>query len=153
MKLGELLDKKKIVKDDDIVAIGAEHGSSYIYIGRAGDRGMIEKCFERYRKKMESKLKRDEEYLRSVMSNMSKKSFDSLTDFRKVALEAEIIGKAYNAYLRTKTYVDEYQPVTERYVVDRYMKNNGAELAIIVKGYELGDFWTKEEFDKKYFKK
>lgn len=153
MRLAELLDKKKVIQDDTIVAIGTKNGSSYMYIGRADDRELMDKCFEKYLRKMKAKLKRDEAELRKVMTNMSSKTFDDTTDIRGVIGEAELIGRAYRRYFETKDYIDSYQPVLDRYVVERYAKDFGNELAIIVGGREDGEFWTKEEFDRKYSKK
>lgn len=150
MKLFEQLDK---MKEDQIVAIGAQGGNGFIYIGEAGNRELIEKCFDDCRRKIENNLAKNKEklegYFVEPVQMVTEYKVDLLMDLRN---KCYAIEKTTQTIISNINYINGYVKPEERGVMEVYHKEVDDCMAIIIKGSESGGFWTKEEFDKKYKK-
>lgn len=138
---------------DSIIAIGA--GNSFVYIGKANDTEMIEKCFEDYLAKAMLQRSDYEKRLHNlVMKPPQLEPNSELEEQLKIIhARANSISSTLNALKQKQEYIDTYKPIWEREVKESYYKAVDDCTAIIVKGLEQGDFWFKHEFDSRYKKK
>lgn len=134
-----------------IVSIGTKDGSSYMYIGKAGNVDLINKAFEDIHKSAVRRLrwlKNKEKELFMTKSNLGKKQLDNETLIHEYAGE---LSKIYNEINTVKKNVDYYvNPLTRNVVstMDLVRDDNGIQ--VIISGFEKGRFWLKSEFDKCY---
>lgn len=149
MNLKETLGK---LNEDTMVAIGAKDGHSYMYFGPAGDIETIEKLFDKYLKRMKTHQKTAIGALSNILSEPLVKEDGDDKYLEKLLRKVESVALYRGRYTTATRYVGQYVPVMDREVVDKYRKDVDNCRAIIVEGIEQGEFWTKEEYDKKFKK-
>lgn len=147
MKLKTYLKK---LDNDKIISIGAEDGSSYVYIGNANV-DLIHNVFEDYRKWIKELIPMADKELKDLILNppvigvMEKKA--NVKNVRKHAIRVKTVIQRIDNY---EKYLGWYVDPLEREIVcieDRCAEDG---IRVIIKGSEKGDFWFKSEFDKKY---
>lgn len=149
-KLFELLET---MDKDKIVAIGAQGGNGFVYIGEAGNKKLIEKCFANCLKKVENALANNKEKLENLfVEPVQLTAGYNATDLVTLRSKAEAISKTCSNVIGNMNYIDGYIEPEHREVVEVYHKEIDDCQAILVRGKESGGFWTKDEFDKKYKK-
>ena len=134
-----------------IVSIGTKDGSSYMYIGEAGNTDLINKAFEDIYKAARRRLTR----LRGQEKNwfmmkpiMGKKQINDEALIHEYAGE---LAHIYEEINRNRKIVELYVTPLTRDVVstmDLVRDDNGIQ--VIISGFEKGRFWFKSEFDKRY---
>lgn len=134
-----------------IVSIGTKDGSSYVYIGEAGNTDLINKVFEDIYKGAVRRLTR----LRGQEKNwFMMKPIMGKNQINDEALIHEYAGELAHIYEeinRNRKIVDRYvNPLTRDVVstIDYKFRDNGIQ--VIISGSEVGRFWFKSEFDKRY---
>lgn len=149
MNLKETLEK---LNEDTMVAIGAKDGHSFMYFGPAGDIETIEKLFNSYLKRMKTRRQTSLGALSNLLSEPLVKEDGDEEYLDKLLSKAKDVAKYRSSYNSASRYIGSFRPVMEREVKDRYRKEVDNCRAILVDGLEQGEFWTKEEFDKKFKK-
>lgn len=149
MNLRETLGK---LNTDTMVAIGAKDGHSYMYFGPAGDIETIEKLFEKYFKRMKTHRKTALGALSNLLSEPLVKEDGDEEYMDKLLKKVEDVALQRSRYNSATKYIDRYVPVMDRVVKDKYRKEVDNCRAILVEGLEQGEFWTKEEYDRKHNK-
>lgn len=134
-----LNDVVKMIPGD--MYIGADEGSGFFFIG---DLEEYEKEIDNTSRKIKARLdlhcKIREEELGTLLAQ---------TNRDRYLLEAiENAKRRYNTLCKWR---DEFINFREREVKEVYKKNIGT--AIIVKGYEVGQYWTKEEWERSHASK
>lgn len=147
MKLKEYLET---LDGDKIVAIGAKNGASYMYMSRADNEELIIKCFDDYRESIAARIEKYTIILTQECFAVPKSSDNERGKEKNLFAYARKIGRIVDTIDRSKLYVENFKPVLEREVVDTYYKEVDDCEAIIIEGSEMGKFWFKSEFDKKY---
>lgn len=137
---------------DAMIAIGAKDGHSYMYFGPAGDIETIETLFEKYLKRMKTHQRNALGALSNLLSEPLVKEDGDEEYMDKLLKKVEDVTLQRNRYISATKYVDQYVPVMNREVKDKYRKKIDNHLAILVEGLEQGEFWTKEEYDRKHNK-
>lgn len=138
---------------DEIIAIAAKQGGGFVYIGRAGDTKLIEKVMKDFVAGMKTRLEANKKRLRSLVTTPIKfKDEDESKREHEVRIYAHRIYQTYGSIINQEDYFKHYKPIMERKVIETYHKEVDNCTAIVVPGKEHGDFWFKEEFDKKYGK-
>lgn len=150
MKLFEKLNK---MKDNKIVAIGTSNGNGFVYIGEAGDRELIGKCFDKHYNRLldlQQNYRLKLEHLIREVSDIE--DFTKINDLKVLRDNATECTRVCSMLIGLDPYVKGTIKTFNREIHDVYHKDVDNCTAIIVEGFEAGSFWTKEEFDKKYKK-
>lgn len=134
-----------------IVSIGTKDGSSYMYIGEAGNTDLINKVFEDIHKGAVRRLK----WLRGKEKNwFMMKPIMGKNKINDEALIHEYAGELAHIYEeinRNRKIVDRYvNPLTRDVVSTTELVRDDNGIQIIISGFESGRFWFKSEFDKRY---
>lgn len=132
----------------EIVAIGALHGSAYVYFGEAGDTKKIEECFNKHLENIKACRDRNERKMIRLVTNSTALPVDPDEKLKTIYHIAEEIAKSRNALAACERAINSFKPIMERYVVRVHYKDTDECRAILVTGVEQGDFWMKKEFDK-----
>lgn len=147
----KLKDYLLTLDSNTIVSIGTKDGSSYMYIGEAGNTDLINKAFEDIYKGAVRRLK----WLRSKEKNwfmmkpiMGKKQINDEALIHEYAGE---LAHIYEEINRTNKIVDRYvNPLTRDVVSTTELVRDDNGIQVIISGFESGRFWFKSEFDKRY---
>lgn len=150
--MSSLRETLKKLNEDTLVAIGAKDGHSYMYFGPAGDTETIEKLFDKYYKRVKTRRQTALGALSKLLSEPLEMKDGDAEYLDKLLRKADEVAKHRNSYVAATKYVGEYKPAMDREVVDKYRKEVDNCRAIIVEGMEQGEFWTREEFVKKFKK-
>ena len=138
MKLKTYLNK---LNETDIVSIGTKNGGGYVYIGEAGNVEQILKEFESYRDKVTAKLEAD----RKMESDLAKETPVA----GDVHLYAKGLAALYSIIEKRVKYLKGYVDPFKRDVHDEGTRICDDGVRIIISGDEKGDFWFKDEYDKR----
>lgn len=148
MTLKEQLNK---MKDNKIVAIGAKDGTGFVYIGEAGNRELIEKCFDKHHNRLVSLQQNYKLKIEHLVREVS--DIEDFTDVNKIehlGYSAAECARDCSILVKLEPYIKGTITTFDREVRDVYHKDVDNCTAIIVDGFEAGGFWTKAEFDRKY---
>ena len=127
----KLIDYLKTLDNKEIVAIGPAHGTSYFYIGEAGDTETVRNLF--YDMVNLSRLRANKYEHRIKVSRI------------RSDMELERDTDRMNAHIE---YIQTAVPFLEREVIRTFHKEIDDCTAILIEGNETGQWWFKSEFDK-----
>ena len=143
------------LKKDTIVSIGAKEGSSFMYIGPAGDKEMISKCLDACIKQNKNRSKIEIERLEKDLLAFMIMDKSYLKDMDPKDVSKEILEYS-NDILYVRRMLNKHKKSLKlcpyglnRKVKDYYGKIlDSDELVILIEGIEIGKYWLKSEFDK-----
>ena len=133
---------------NEIISIGAKDGSSYVYIGEAGNVELIGQMFENYHKMMVKELGTLEKELRKLIMTPPKLGMDESESVNKIHEHAKTIARIYVSVEKHKEYINGYVNPMKRDVVVNESRDCEEGTRVIITGKEIGKFWFKSEFDK-----
>ena len=124
---------------DSKVAIGAEKGGAFIYIGT------VEGAFNDLHKLFDNDLKRKKYYMSQEFDILNKYSFLPPED-DNVIRYCKYISDHYRRYKVFRDGIDGFEDPMSRQVKNMYQKEDG-RLAIIISGREKGPIWLEDEYN------
>lgn len=140
------------IDEEQIVAIGPKNGNSFVYIGKAGNTELIEKCFEDVRCNTIERVDYAKTNLESLVLNPPViKDQEEKDDI--IRSRAALISSKLRIIESGERYLKGYIPAFKRNVEENYVRDCPGcenELVILVGGTENGRFWFRSEFEKVY---
>lgn len=139
------------IKDDELIYVGCESGWFFIGTKKEFNKD-ISMVTEKYRRRYENAFnnaKKDIEGTRirlpEFKEDISDEAWELNCKFEAIKLYKSIEMK-FDKYYRTKNRHLTFTDFETREVVDSYKKDIYPGTAIIVKGKDSGDYWTREEY-------
>lgn len=150
-----LLEQLREWDKDKIVAIAADKGSNWVYIGPAGNEELITRCFNDLLHESEARLAKAMDKIKFLVSNpgvLKIENTETAEGLDKITLYSHDVNHTCKSIAKNTKFINTYIEPLNRKVTEIYPKEVDSCTAVIVTGLETGKFWTREEFEKKYGK-
>lgn len=142
MKINEVIQE---MDNETILNVGSATG--WFFIGKKEDyEKNIEKISRSY---LKDALEREKKY-REKIRGANEVLADSRLTFDELSKMIKKIRRYFPMLKKVEEYIDEFIPIKDRDVKSVYDKNKKEDgICIVVKGKESGDFWDREEWERK----
>ena len=121
------------IPDDTDIKVGCEHGSGYIWFGKAGD----------FYKSLDDI---DQKIIRDASNKIAFWGIEKIHCMKRITTRQLDIQKRI---ISIADYITKYIPLTKRGVVEQYRSTYEKRLIIILQGYESGECWDYNEWTGK----
>ena len=145
MKLKRYL---KTLNEKDIVSIATKEGTSYVYIGEAGNVELISKTFEDYHKNISNTFEELKHSIKALSLSAPELGADDDENLGIVLDYSRRIANAYATFNRSKKYLRDYVDPMKRDVISIEKRDAEKGVRVIISGSDNGKYWFKSEFDK-----
>lgn len=145
--LGELLIEMRTAGIKDTIFVGSQSG--YFLIGTLDEViDRINSISDGYKVMYESRFAELRKKLEDLINSVHRGKKEPLDRYaNRLETVARLLKVCYTALPAAKKRMDTFVNMADRSINDFYYKEYDPGIAIIIDGFETGDYWTSEEWN------